>query len=175
MKILAVLICSVTSVKQMDIFKLTRIVPVCAILLTIAGCSLLKESQDSGGKNLDTFSEIVEDVERDMYQDLVSAYDTITIEEMEEILDLSDGTQRYYFYFGRTTCLYCRKFVIENAEPLDNAQNFYYIDTESFQQNEKSILSEYGIEVVPTILSATSNGSIEKLDIEEFIMSINES
>lgn len=74
-----------------------------------------------------------------------------------------------------STCLYCRKFVIENAEPLDNVQNFYYIDTESFQQNEKSILSEYGIEVVPTILSATSNGSIEKLDIEEFIMSINES
>lgn len=155
-------------------YKLNKSILCCLILFTLTGCSTFEKSQNAAtSNNVNEISEIVEDVEIKMYEDIMVNFEEMPIVEIEKTLESSTETQ-YYFYFGRTTCLYCRKFIIEYSEPLKEVDNFFYIDTEDFSENESSIMKNYGIEHVPAILSATSNDNIELIDIEEFIKVITE-
>ena len=146
-----------------------KVVILCLCLTVIAGCKSPVISQKTESVNLDEFSEVVEDVEVKMYQDIVADYNELTLDEMEEMLLQSDGTQLYYFYFGRATCLYCRKFVIENTDLIEDTENFYYINTENLTEDQNESLNEYGIEVVPSILSATDSKDIQLVGIDEFV------
>lgn len=128
-------------------------------------------SQKSESVNLDDFSEMVEDVEVKMYQDIVADYNELTLDEMEGLLLKSDGTQTHYFYFGRAACLYCRKFVIENTDLIENTKNFHYINTQNLTEDQNERLNEYGIDFVPAILSATDSKDILLVEIDEFINS----
>lgn len=155
-------------------YKLNKSILCFLILFTLTGCNTFEKSQNAAtSNNVNEISEIVEDVEIKMYEDIMVNFEEIPIVEIEKTLEASTETQ-YYFYFGRTTCLYCRKFVIEYSKLLKKVDNFFYIDTENFSESESSIMKNYGIEHVPAILSATSNDNMELIDIEEFINVITE-
>lgn len=157
----------------MIISKLGKIITICLILLTITGCGVLDKTPDITNGDLNEFAEIVEDTEIKMYEDIIVDFNEMSITEIDETLKSSDGATQYYFYFGRTTCLYCRKFIIENVDPLKNLQHFFYINTEDFAEDESSILSNYGIELIPAILTATNSEDIKSIDIEEFTKEIH--
>ncbi|MBO1695186.1 hypothetical protein [[Clostridium] symbiosum] len=103
-----------------------------------------------------------------MYEQIVSDFDTIPIAEVDNILTTSDANQNHYFYFDRTTCLYCRKFVIECENTLKNIDKLYYVNTEGFSEEESKLLEDYGIKTIPAVLHATTSTDIKLMDIEEF-------
>lgn len=159
--------------KLMDIFKAKKILALGLVLLTLTGCVGINESDSPEPKNLDEFSEIVEEVEIKMYEDIVENYTTLSLSEMEKLLKSAEQEQTYYFYFGRTTCVYCRKFIIENAVPIESVANFYYLDTATFSDEEKDRLSDYGIEHIPAILTASNSENIEIVEIDSFTEKMN--
>lgn len=120
------------------------------------------------------FWKIVTKAEIEMYKDGVSGFHEISLDDISTILKSVEDDQPYYFYFGRTTCLYCRKFVIENERDLQNMPNFYYIDTEKLSDTESVSLEEYGITTVPAILKATTSSNLELQDLYEFEELISE-
>lgn len=157
----------------MDIFKAKKILALGLVLLTLTGCVGINESDSPEPKNLDEFSEIVEEVEIKMYEDIVENYTTLSLSEMEKLLESAEQEQPYYFYFGRTTCVYCRKFIIENTVPIESVANFYYLDTATFSDEEKDRLSDYGIEHIPAILTASNSENIEIVELDSFTEKIN--
>lgn len=159
--------------KLMDIFKAKKILALGLVLLTLTGCVGINESDSPEPKNLDEFSEIVEEVEIKMYEDIVENYTTLSLSEMEKLLESAEQEQPYYFYFGRTTCVYCRKFIIENTVPIESVANFYYLDTATFSDEEKDRLSDYGIEHIPAILTASNSENIEIVELDSFTEKIN--
>ena len=159
--------------KLMDIFKAKKILVLGLVLLTLTGCVGITEPDSPEPKNLDEFSEVVEEVEIKMYEDIVVNYTTLSLSEMEELLENAEQEQPLYFYFGRTTCVHCRKFIIENAVPIEAVANFYYLDTASFSDEEKDRLSDYGIEHIPAILAASNSENIEIVEIDSFKEKIN--
>ena len=159
--------------KLMDIFKAKKILALGLILLMLSGCAGINEADRPEPKNLDEFSEIVEEVEIKMYEDIVVNYKSLSLSEMEKLLESAEQEQPHYFYFGRTTCVYCRKFIIENSVPIESVANFYYLDTATFSDEEKDRLSDYGIEHIPAILTASNSENIEIVELDSFTEKIN--
>lgn len=158
----------------MDISKLIKTGTICLTLLTLISCDVLDKTSDITNGDLNDFAEIVENTEIKMYEEIVVDFSKMSLTEINEILKSSDGTTQYYFYFGRTTCTYCRKFVIENVESLMSIEHFFYIDTEIFSEDESHSMSDYGIELIPAILTATNSENIKLIDIKEFVEEIHE-
>lgn len=167
----------------MDTCKKTKVILLCMLFATITGCSnsenhmqtkVPNNSQSTKIENTqvdsseDVLNEIVEEAEKEMYEQIVSGYNKMPITKIDDLLTTSASNQNYYFYFGRTTCLYCRKFVIENEESIKDIDNFYYVDTEGFSEEESKLLEDYDIKTVPAILHATTSTDIKLMDIEKF-------
>lgn len=149
--------------------RILRFVAVClqvaVLAFSLAGCGNAENQVDSASNVIE---DIVAQAEIQMYEDGVADFEEIGLGEIPSILDAADDNQSYYFYFGRTTCLYCRKFVIENERDLQKVPNFYYIDTEKLPDTESESLKEYGISTVPAILKSTDSLNLELQDIYEF-------
>lgn len=146
---------------------------VLAVIFSIlfSGCYSKSVQKSADG---DVLEDIVTKAEIEMYKDGVSGFHEISLDDISTILKSVEDDQPYYFYFGRTTCLYCRKFVIENERDLQNMPNFYYIDTEKLSDTESVSLEEYGITTVPAILKATTSSNLELQDLYEFEELISE-
>lgn len=146
---------------------------VLAVIFSIlfSGCYSKSVQKSADG---DVLEDIVTKAEIEMYKDGVSDFHEISLDDISTILKSVEDDQPYYFYFGRTTCLYCRKFVIENERDLQNMPNFYYIDTEKLSDTESVSLEEYGITTVPAILKATTSSNLELQDLYEFEELISE-
>ncbi len=173
MRISLELRCSKIFVGQMDIFNRNKVIGLCLVLAILSGCDVTDIQHDSNNNNLNDFTAMVEDVEIKMYEDIVADYTSLSLDEMEQMLQLPGDDQQKYFYFGRTTCLYCRKFILENAKPIESVPNFYYINTELLSDSEKSGLTKYRIDLIPTILTGTNLENIEQVDIDVFVDQIN--
>ncbi len=49
----------------------------------------------------------------------------------------------------------------------------YYLDTATFSDEEKDRLSDYGIEHIPAILTASNSENIEIVEIDSFTEKMN--
>lgn len=143
------------------------------VLVMLSGCDATDIQYSPNSNSLNEFTAMVEEVEIKMYEDIVADYNSLSLNEMEQLLQLPGENQQKYFYFGRTACLYCRKFILENTKPLESVPDFYYIDTELLSDSEKNKLNQYGVDLVPAILTGTNLENIEQIDVDAFVEQIN--
>lgn len=82
---------------------------------------------------------------------------------------LEESTNDKLIYFGRPTCMYCRKRIIENGKNIaDSNFKIFYIDTDLIPKDEKNILEDCGISEVPSFIQLTGNGNFTKVETADF-------
>lgn len=136
-------------------------------LCIFAGCA----KEETKILESDGLTEIVEKAEEEQYEKIVSQFSEVSISEISDILPELEN-DRLYFYFGRTTCLYCREFIIKNKEILIGLNEFYYVDTAKLDKDERELLETYKIEEIPAIIKTTYNKEMTLISINEFIKEI---
>jgi thioredoxin-related protein len=158
------------SAKQMVIYK--RIVMLTFLTLTLSSCGIATETD--APKNTETLDssnieQLIIEKEISMYEGLLES-DNVEKISLLDLKKLSENiTENKLIYFGRPTCMYCRKLFIENGKRFeDSNMKILYVDTDRIPKDEKIILENYGIEEVPSFIQMTGNGNFDKVETAEF-------
>lgn len=154
----------------MVIYK--RIAMLTFLILTLSSCGVASETDvPDNTVTLDSsnFEQLIIKKEISMYESLLEN-DNVEKISLLELKKLSENiTENKLIYFGRPTCMYCRKLFIENGKKFeDSNMKILYVDTDSIQKDEKSTLENYSIEEVPAFIQLTGNGNFDKVEIVEF-------
>lgn len=163
------------SVKQMVIYK--RITMLTFLILTLSSCGVASETdapENTGMLDSSNFEQLIIEKEISMYEDLLES-DNVEKISLLDLKKLSENiTENKLIYFGRPTCMYCRKLFIENGKRFEDSNiKILYVDTDSIPKDEKNTLENYGIEEVPSFIQLTGNGNFEKIETVEFERMIN--
>ncbi|MDR1568321.1 MAG: hypothetical protein LBS33_06560 [Streptococcaceae bacterium] len=96
--------------------------------------------------------------------------DTVKQINLSQIKKITDTTQNNrLIYFGRPTCLYCRKVIIENEKAITQSPiKILYVDTDLLTSEEKKKLVDFQVTEVPSFIEVSNHLEFTKVDIEEF-------
>lgn len=140
-----------------------KIVILVFLLLIQSSCSAT-----SNEKKLDytKINESIIEKEINMYDDIIenSNFKNISFE------DLKNSSTNSLVYFGRSTCVYCRKLMIKNGIYIKKySSEISYIDTDKLDSNEKKELRKfYKVKEVPTFMEVDSSFKFTQITLEDF-------
>lgn len=106
-----------------------------------------------------------EEEEFSIYDDTVSKFSRVTAKGLLE----NNDNKRRFVYFGRRTCLYCRKFApLLGQLAQKNKLQIEYLDTEDTQIDKdiQNVREKYNVETVPTLIYFNTRGEVQKYDSE---------
>ncbi|EAF8594511.1 hypothetical protein AX854_15590, partial [Listeria monocytogenes] len=120
------------SVKQMTTYKHFLI-----LLFLIPILSACNSPSDNGTKsssetlNSSNFEQVIIDKEIGLYEKALES-DNVEKIDLVKFKDITEPTQNdELIYFGRSTCIYCRKLIIENEEAIRKSPiKIFYVDTD---------------------------------------------
>lgn len=138
------------------------------MFFSLSGCSNFTRNEKNERENDKVVLEdTVIEAENKLYKETVSQIETVSLEKIDDIL--KDEKNRTIIYFGRITCPFCRKFIIENKEVINaNRKKLLYVDTEKLNQEGKKKLNSLEIDEVPTLIQIKDNKLFRKVKIEDF-------
>nr|EHU9845296.1 hypothetical protein [Listeria monocytogenes] len=90
--------------------------------------------------------------------------------DLVKFKDITEPTQNdELIYFGRSTCIYCRKLIIENEEAIRKSPiKIFYVDTDLLTSEDKKELADFQVTEVPSFIEVNENLEYVKVDLEEF-------
>lgn len=163
------------SAKQMVIYK--RIAMLTFLILILSSCGVASETdtqESTGTLDSSNFEQLIIKKEISMYEGFLESdnVEKISLLDLKKISE--NPTENKLIYFGRPTCMYCRKLIIENGRGIkDSNMRILYVDTDGIPKDDKSTLENYGIEEVPSFIKLTGNGNFDKVETAEFERTID--
>lgn len=152
----------------MDSFKKRAILTFFLIFsVSTVGCAHKNIESTETTSSSNALNDMIENVEISNYEKTLSTVKEISIDEAYENFNLSKQSVDGYIYFGRSTCPYCRAFILENKQKIHEWDSFYYVDTDKKSAEGTERLEEMGISEVPYMFKI-ENGATMHVEIEEF-------
>ena len=158
------------SVKQIPTYKHFLI-----LLFLIPILSACNSPSDNGTKsssetlNSSNFEQVIIDKEIGLYEKALES-DNVEKIDLVKFKDITEPTQNdELIYFGRSTCIYCRKLIIENEEAIRKSPiKIFYVDTDLLTSEDKKELADFQVTEVPSFIEVNENLEYVKVDLEEF-------
>lgn len=95
------------------------------------------------------------------YAAYVDDFDAMSIDELEDTLEDSDGQ---YIFIGQASCPFCR-LIIDDLHAFDSDKDVLaYVDGGNLSEEENAQLNSLGIAKTPTVLY-TEDGQTEEIEI----------
>lgn len=135
--------------------------------VSTVGCAHRNIESPEATSSSNVLSDMIENVEISNYEEILSTVKEISIDETYENFSLKKQSVNGYIYFGRSTCPYCRAFILENKQKIQEWDSFYYVDTDKKSTEGTEMLEEMGVSEVPYIIKV-ENGATVHVEIEEF-------
>lgn len=158
------------SVKQMTTYKhfliLLVLIPIFLACNSPSDNGTKSSSENSSSSN---FEQTIIEKEIDLYEKALEN-DNIEKIDLVKFKDITEPTQNNeLIYFGRATCIYCRKLIIENEEAIKSSPiKIFYVDTDLLTSEDKKELADFQVTEVPSFIEINDNLEYVKVDLEEF-------
>lgn len=100
------------------------------------------------------------------YQDYVTEFQKINLDELNEKIDNNDS---FYLYIGKESCSYCQIFVPKLYDASKKSDvTIYYWDVENLAKDDQtnSFLEKYQIEYTPTLLKFNKDKTFDNIEFD---------
>lgn len=157
-------------VKQMATYK--KFLLLLLLMSLLSACGTSPNGTENKSNNTLNSSEFVNELvqkEIEVYEHVLQSKNIkqINLDQVEKIRKTKQSNA--LIYFGRSTCLYCRKVIIENEEAIKQSPyKILYVNTDSLTSEEKNKLTDFQVTEVPSFIEISKQLELTKIDTEDF-------